>query len=62
MHIMMNDTYKRHGGQIRRVLNLVSTSDWTMTSISSLWSLWALLFLTIMFGTEPIKGAENIDD
>ena len=62
MHVMTNDAYKCHGGQIRRVLDLVHTSDWTMNSVSALWSLRALPFLTIAFGTEPIKGAENIDD
>ena len=62
MHVMTNDAYKRHGGRIRSVLDLARTSDWTMNSISGLWSLRALPFLTIAFGSKPIKGAENIND
>ena len=62
MHVMMNDAHKRHGGQIRRVLDLARTNDWTMNSISGLWSLRALPSLMIAFGSEPIKGAENIDN
>ena len=62
MHVMMNDAYKHHGGQIQRVLDLARTSDWTMNSISGLWLLRALPSLTITFGSEPIKGVKNIDD
>ena len=62
MHVMTNDAYKRHGGQIRRVLDLTCTSDWTMNSISGLRSLRALPFLMIAFGSGPSKGAKNIDD
>ena len=56
IHVMTNDKYKRHGGQIRRALDLACTSDWTMNSISGLWSLRALPSLMIAFGSNLSKG------
>ena len=52
---------KRHGGWIQTVLDLVCTSDCTMNPISGLWSPRVLSFLTIVFGSKPIKGVESID-
>lgn len=59
--LMTNDTYKHQGAKFED-FGLARTSDWTINSIFSLWLLRALPILMIAFGSEPIKGAENIND